>query len=211
MDKPPKQNKQRQTKKEARDKEERPLIEAFAARIKNLMDEDGLTVKDLAEAVDLSSGILSDYRKGFTSPTAPKLRKIADYFGVSTDYLLGRTDDRKLQTLATGSSLGLSADAAVRIETFKDRQSSPSGHDVIGYINYVLTDDALAQLSKSFWYYLNLSNPDVLRDMTEYLDNAPQETASRLRENFLRLAREDALNAYAKFIDRAAKEHRDRP
>ena len=46
MDKPPKQNKQRQTKKEARDKEERPLIEAFAARIKNLMDEDGLTVKD---------------------------------------------------------------------------------------------------------------------------------------------------------------------
>ena len=183
------------------------MASIFAERIKNERNKLGLRQSDIAEHLGISVQSYSIYENG-REPKYDLLIKLADRFNVSIDYLLGRTDWRSLENAGSGQDLGLNE---VSIEILRKLVRSKDDRDIIRYINYLLTDDALAQLNNSFWYYLNLSNPGVLGDMTEYLDNAPQETASRLRENFLRLAREDALNAYAKFIDRAAKERRDRP
>lgn len=60
-----------------------------------LLRERGVSAYKVAKATGISTGSLSDWKKGRSSPKADKLQKIADYFGVSVDYLLGATNARE--------------------------------------------------------------------------------------------------------------------
>lgn len=62
-------------------------------RIEDLLKKNNSNAKTLADAIGVSSGNVYDWKSGKAKPGAEALRKIADYFDVSTDYLLGRTDD----------------------------------------------------------------------------------------------------------------------
>lgn len=61
-------------------------------RLKALRTKKKLTQKQLAEKINVTHVSISGYENGNRSPDTDTLEKIADYFGVSTDYLLGRTD-----------------------------------------------------------------------------------------------------------------------
>lgn len=50
------------------------------------------TSKKLAEATGISTGNIADWKSGRYKPTAEALVLVADYFGCSVDYLLGRTE-----------------------------------------------------------------------------------------------------------------------
>lgn len=70
----------------------------FMERLQKLMDEHNLTDKDLREQCgDISKNNITNWRKG-TKPQAAIVHKLADFFGVSCDYLLG-IDDTKQQML----------------------------------------------------------------------------------------------------------------
>ena len=58
-----------------------------------LMDKTNTTAYALSKATGISNSNISDWKKGKGKPSADAVAKIADYFDVSTDYLLGRTDD----------------------------------------------------------------------------------------------------------------------
>lgn len=62
-------------------------------RLFELMEKTKTTQTQLAQAIGASQGNISDWKKGRSFPKSDVLAKIADYFDVSTDYLLGRTDD----------------------------------------------------------------------------------------------------------------------
>ena len=62
-------------------------------RIKELRKKNALTMKRLGEIINVSEAAVSQYENGKRQPDYETLRKIADYFGVSTDYLLGREDN----------------------------------------------------------------------------------------------------------------------
>lgn len=62
-------------------------------KIAALRDKRGLTQEDLASKIGISRASLSHYEKGRRDPDYNTLTKIADFFKVSVDYLLGRTDD----------------------------------------------------------------------------------------------------------------------
>lgn len=63
-------------------------------RIKVLRKLNKITQEDLGIALGLSGkSAVSNYENGHSSPDGETLSKIADYFHVSTDYLLGRTND----------------------------------------------------------------------------------------------------------------------
>ena len=64
----------------------------FGERLKNLRESEGLKQTELAEKLNLTSAALSQYEKGVREPNSEMLKKIADYFDVSTDFLLGRID-----------------------------------------------------------------------------------------------------------------------
>lgn len=60
-------------------------------RVKKLADDHGESLKSVA--LKLGLGENSMYGWKTKSPSIDKVQKVADYFDVSTDYLLGRTDD----------------------------------------------------------------------------------------------------------------------
>ena len=59
--------------------------------IKELVKQRFITVAQLERTLDLSNGSISKWAK--SKPNSEPLEKVADYLNVSTDYLLGRTDN----------------------------------------------------------------------------------------------------------------------
>lgn len=57
-------------------------------RIKDLCQRTGKTQRDVARDLGISAPTLSQYASGTRLPAPDTIIKIADYFGVSTDYLL---------------------------------------------------------------------------------------------------------------------------
>ena len=68
-------------------------MSAFGELIAELRQDRGLTQKQLGKILSVSTGTISNYENGVHYPDLDKLVALADYFQVSTDYLLGRTDE----------------------------------------------------------------------------------------------------------------------
>ncbi len=62
-------------------------------RIRDLREDHDLTQRELGELLSCSQRVYSNYERGdIDIPTAVLIR-LADYYGVSVDYLLNRTDN----------------------------------------------------------------------------------------------------------------------
>ena len=66
----------------------------FSQRLKELRLESGKTQKDMAAFLGIIVRGYQRYEYGEGYPEIPGLIALADFFDVSTDYLLGRTDQR---------------------------------------------------------------------------------------------------------------------
>ena len=64
----------------------------IADRLVSLQQERNINKKDIAEAAGLSIMGYYRYEKGQREPSASTIIKLCDFFNVSADYLLGRTD-----------------------------------------------------------------------------------------------------------------------
>lgn len=65
----------------------------FSDVLIELRKSKGLTQKDLSKICNLSPQCISALETGVNKPTGTTLGLLADYFNVSTDFLLGRTDE----------------------------------------------------------------------------------------------------------------------
>lgn len=63
-------------------------------RLKDLRKEKGITQLQLAMELNMSQNTISRYETGERQAGYDELIKIADYFNVSIDYLLERTDEK---------------------------------------------------------------------------------------------------------------------
>lgn len=61
-------------------------------RLKELRLDRGLRLKDVAAAVGLTIRAISNYEQGIREPSIDILIKLCDFFEVTSDYLIGRTD-----------------------------------------------------------------------------------------------------------------------
>ena len=59
-----------------------------------LRKEKGLVQKELAALLNLSVSAVSSYEKSVHAPDLAMLGRLAEFYGVTTDYLLGRTEYR---------------------------------------------------------------------------------------------------------------------
>lgn len=66
----------------------------FGEILKNLRKSRNLTQKELGAKIGLSKAVVSKYENGLGYPTYDVLIRIAQYFGVTTDYLLGVTSGK---------------------------------------------------------------------------------------------------------------------
>ena len=67
-------------------------MQCVGERLKALRKEKGKKQREMAELLGLSLRTYQFYESGDYDPNLPNLVRLADYFQVSTDYLLGRTD-----------------------------------------------------------------------------------------------------------------------
>ena len=68
----------------------------FSQRIKELRAQRNISMEVLAQAVGLKyKGTINQFEKMLTSPSVDTLIALADFFDVSIDYLVGRSDEPK--------------------------------------------------------------------------------------------------------------------
>jgi transcriptional regulator with XRE-family HTH domain len=71
-------------------------MDSFNGRLKFLRNSHKLTQEQLADSIGGSERGIQNYEAGRRKPTYDILIVIADYFDVSIDYLVGRTDNPKM-------------------------------------------------------------------------------------------------------------------
>lgn len=76
---------------------------SFGTILKELRTENDLSQSALASKINCSQKIIDYWEKNSSEPTAHFIVAIADFFGVSCDYLLGREDD--FETISTHSDV----------------------------------------------------------------------------------------------------------
>lgn len=65
-------------------------------RLKELRKKKGISQLRLATELNTTQNTISRYETGEREPGVDELIKIADYFNVSVDYLIGRTENPKI-------------------------------------------------------------------------------------------------------------------
>ena len=65
-------------------------MKIFAERLLELRKEKNISQAKLAKEIGVSFSVVCYWETDRSEPTAPNLVKLADFFNISTDYLLGR-------------------------------------------------------------------------------------------------------------------------
>lgn len=86
-------------------------------KLRSLRIENGLTQKELAAKIKSTDKNIWAYEKGLATPPIEIISAYADFFGVSVDYLLGRTDD--LGAPVPGSAPQYSAEEQKLIQDYR--------------------------------------------------------------------------------------------
>lgn len=95
----------------------------FSERLRRLRMEKGITQKELADRLHISRSTIAGYESLGKEPDGEKLCALADFFGVSVDYLLGVTDSRELTSPAPAAAQRpVEAAIAGELGSLSDRQ-----------------------------------------------------------------------------------------
>ena len=67
-------------------------MQTLGQKLKELRNSRNLTAREVAEAVGLTRNAIINYESGTREPSLQILKKLCDFFDVSADYLIGRSD-----------------------------------------------------------------------------------------------------------------------
>lgn len=99
------------------------MINLLGERIAKLRKSMGLSQYALADRLGFSRGKLANYEQGSRQPDYDTLRKFADFFEVTTDYLLtGETEKKKAQLPSLNQKE--EKDIAIKLESILESMES---------------------------------------------------------------------------------------
>ena len=84
-------------------------------RLRQLREEHGWSQRELARLCGFGDAQIRKYEIGMSDPSATYLKLMADHLGVSTDYLLGNTDNPHIHL----GNNDLSSEEIIIVETFR--------------------------------------------------------------------------------------------
>lgn len=64
----------------------------FMNRLKELRTEKGISQQDVGKLVNMSKMAISHWEKGHSEPSIAQLIRLSEFFDVTVDYLIGKTD-----------------------------------------------------------------------------------------------------------------------
>lgn len=127
----------------------------ISKRLKQLRAEHNLTQTDLAKVLGIAKTTLAAYEQGKSEPNIDTIIKIADFFNITTDYLLGHSDGRKLENQEIYEYLGLIDESIETLSIFKQLENNKYTKNQLRNINVLLSDlDTLVSISD----YLNTAS-----------------------------------------------------
>ncbi|HBE8640404.1 TPA: helix-turn-helix domain-containing protein [Clostridioides difficile] len=126
----------------------------FGERLKELRIKFGLKQYELAEILNVSQSTIGMYENDQRTPPAESIVKLAEYFNVTTDYLLGHTktnysvdtDKTKIQSII---------DSLASYESIKFPKEKFSSLDE--YIDFINSDEDIKETIKM---YIRLDKED---------------------------------------------------
>ena len=71
----------------------REMHRMYFQRLRDLREDKELRQEDVAEILGISQTVYSRYERGFQTIPVVHLLRLAEFYGVTTDYILGRTND----------------------------------------------------------------------------------------------------------------------
>lgn len=84
------------------------MTDDFASRLRRLRREAGLTQDELGDRLEVGRSSIANWERGLRAPSPLTVRSIALLFNVSTDYLYGRTSQRRRTGVSLTSEIDLS-------------------------------------------------------------------------------------------------------
>ena len=146
---------------------------AFPSNLRSLLKEKDVTQQELADSIGKSRPVVGSYANGVASPDLDTLVRIARFFSVSTDYLLGESrytnpDVAKL----TVEDMGLSERATNALINLAQSGDSISMNK-ISALNLMLEDDDAKGVGTQLLSYIAdyFSAPEVLDQMIQFTCN----------------------------------------
>ena len=130
----------------------------FPTNLRDLLCETNTTITALSKILGISRQAVSQYQDGTGQPNVEKLMKIAEYFNVSIDWLVGRKGSVKSlnpDEQAVGKYTGLSDEAIRTLHLIEEYQHGQLGVSAKGYT--ISTLDVLDELISSS-RFLNIIN-----------------------------------------------------
>lgn len=79
------------------------ILPEFGDRLRDLREARGLTQEQLGMLFSVKKGAISKYEKGRTTPDPTTISKLADYFDVTADFLLGRKGKAQIRLPILGT------------------------------------------------------------------------------------------------------------
>ncbi|HDR7611428.1 TPA: helix-turn-helix transcriptional regulator [Bacillus mycoides] len=107
-------------------------------KIKELRKNSKITQEQLGNAIGVSKMAVSYFEKGKKSPGRETLEKIADYFNVTTDYLLGRSEDPELNEEENKTVTEEGKNIMAIIESLPEDERKKAWEQLEMYVTYKL-------------------------------------------------------------------------
>ncbi|MBQ8693145.1 MAG: helix-turn-helix transcriptional regulator [Synergistaceae bacterium] len=188
----------------------------FSDVLKKLIKEHGLTLDEIGRQVGLKRQTISSYCLGNSRPNYERLLKLADYFGVTCDFLLTGLDP---QDKKEHQELGLSGEA-IRLLKASDKKSFDFIDDFLSDPDfYSILSGALNPKIKNV-VFDNVDNQDktlsecindyihFMRRRVDYIETSIVTIQSYFRNMILRateLKKDEVINEMRKGIDEMTK------
>jgi len=155
----------------------------IAERLRTLRKEQNITKRVLVSKLPLNYSTYANYESGFREPNSEVLQLLARHFGVSIDYLLGVSDNRK----KADEIAVLSDDEHEHISCY--RQLDKHGKEVIDIImekeleriNYVNSVRFTAKPTDEQWVTLPVYQQKASAGFGSYLDDYSNEDFEMMR------------------------------
>jgi transcriptional regulator with XRE-family HTH domain len=161
----------------------------FASTLRDLMEEKGTTQKELAAFVGIRPQSLAQYTSGETQPNGDKLLKIAEYFGVTVDYLLTGT---VIENIPVYEMLGFSPNTVENIKLVKEGyfEDAPG---MLAMLDCLLADKDFYKSMEQAAYWHNEKNGTT----DEYQKYCEWQAAQYMQTFLLNFFKRDFTSIYA--------------
>ena len=118
-------------------------MDTLGRRLKQLREENGFTLEYVATRLNTTKTSIARYEKNDREPKSEMISALADFYNVSTDYLLGRTNERNLNKEKSKLDPSVKTIAAHRLGDIEDLSD-----DAIDKINEYIEMVRLMQQQK---------------------------------------------------------------